>query len=312
MNEEAYSARGFITRLFLAPILRFLKFLKRVVERAIQRWEKVSPSEMMEEDLQSLIDEGKQEGVMDKEDEELLHSVIDFGDTLAREVMVARMDMVALDLGTELNEVLDNIIKVGHTRVPVYKGTIDHIVGILHSKDMIKVWQSGEERTSIKALLRPVIFIPGSEKISDLLREMKRTRTHLAIVVDEFGGTGGLITLEDIVEEIIGEVEDEFDQGEEELVKETDGGLLVDTRVGIWELAERLGIAEKSLDVIESETVGGLMGELLGRLPGPGEEVPFHDHLLRVAKTDGRRVVKVQVRRVSGESNRLLPGHNKS
>lgn len=310
MNEETSHERGFVTRQLLVPLLNVLKFLKRVVERAIQRWEKVSPSEMIEEELQSLIDEGKQEGVMDKEDEELLHSVIDFGETLAREVMVPRMDVVALELGSDLSEVRETIIKVGHTRVPVYKNTIDHIVGILHSKDLIKVWQSGEKRTSIRALLRPVIFIPGSEKISDLLREMKKTRTHLAIVVDEFGGTAGLITLEDIIEEIIGEVEDEFDSGEEELVREIAGGWVVDARIGIWELAEKLRIPEKKLEGIESETVGGLMGELLGRLPGPGEEVPFHDYQLRVAKTDGRRVVRIHVRRAGSESHGLLPGHN--
>jgi CBS domain containing-hemolysin-like protein len=310
MSEVAHQEKGLVTRLLLVPLLKTLRSLKRNVERMIQRLDKVSPSEMIEEELQTLIDEGMQEGVMDKEDEELLHSVIEFGDTLAREVMVPRMDMVALELGTELSAVRENIIEVGHTRVPVYRGTIDHIVGILHSKDLIKVWQSGREGTSISSLLRPVIFIPGSERLSDLLREMKRTRTHLAIVVDEFGGTAGLITLEDIVEEIIGEVEDEFDRGEEELIRKTDGGWLVDTRIGMWELAEKLGISETGLKGIESETVGGLMGELLGRLPRPGEEVPFEEYLFRVAKTDGRRVVKVQIRRSDGEGDRLLPGHN--
>jgi magnesium and cobalt transporter len=310
MSEAVHKEKGLVTRIVLVPLLKLLRSLKRNVERMIQRLDKVPPSEMIEEELQSLIDEGMQEGVMDKEDEELLHSVIEFGDTLVREVMVPRMDMVTLELGTELSDVRENIIRVGHTRVPVYRDTIDQIVGVLHSKDLIKVWQSGREGISISSLLRPVIFIPGSERISDLLREMKRTRTHLAVVVDEFGGTGGLITLEDIVEEIIGEVEDEFDRGEEELIRETDGGWLVDTRIGMWELAEKLGIREADLKGIESETVGGLMGELLGRLPRPGEEVPFHEYLFRVAKTDGRRVVKVQIRRSDGEGDRLLPGHN--
>jgi len=288
--------RGAVTRWILYPALKMLRFLKRSVERLIQDREKVSRSEMIEEELQSIIDEGMEEGVMDKEDEELLHSVIEFGDTLAREVMVPRMDMVAIELGTPLAEVLETVIGVGHTRLPVFRDSIDGIVGILHSKDLLKVWQSGKENTSIKELLRPVIFFPEDERISVLLREMKRARTHLAVAVDEFGGTAGIITLEDLMEEIVGEVEDEFDRGEEELIQKKDEGWLVDSRLGLWELAEKLAIPDSLMETTESETVGGLVGELLGRLPRAGEEVPFGNYFFRVGKTDGRRVVTVQVR----------------
>lgn len=295
-SENGTADRGYVARFVLYPILGLLRFLKRNVERKIQEHEQVSPSDMIEQELQSLIDEGKLEGVMDTEDEELLHSVIEFGDTLAREVMVPRMDMTAIELGTPFGAVLAELVEVGHTRLPVYRDSMDSIVGILHSKDLLRVWRDGKDQVPVRELLRPVIFFPENERISVLLREMKRVRTHLAIIVDEFGGTAGLITLEDLVEEIIGEVEDEFDAGEEELVQAREDGWLVDSRVGLWELAEKIGMNDGLVGKAGSETVGGLMGELLGRLPRAGEEVAFGRFLLRVAQTDGRRVVKVQIR----------------
>jgi magnesium and cobalt transporter len=289
---------GQITRFLLYPLLRLLRMLKKIVERLISRGGKISRSEMIEEELQTLIDDGIQVGAMDKEDEELLHSVIEFGDTLAREVMVPRMDMVAIELDTPVEKVLETVVEVGHTRLPVYRKKVDHVVGILHSKDLLNVWQSGKEDSSIRELLRPVIFLPEDERISVLLREMKKLRTHLAIAVDEFGGVAGLLTLEDLVEEIIGEVEDEFDH-RENLFQEEDEGWLVDSRMGLFALAEKINLPESLLEKARSETVGGLMGELLGRLPRAGEEVSFGRYLFQVAKTDGRRVVKVKIREQS-------------
>lgn len=286
---------GLVTRFLLYPLLRLLRLLKKNIERLISRGGKISRSEMIEEELQTLIDDGIQVGAMDKEDEKLLHSVIEFGDTLAREVMVPRVDMVAVELDAPVEKVLETVIEVGHTRLPVYREKVDEVVGILHSKDLLHVWQSGKKDASIRELLRPVIFLPEDERISVLLREMKKVRTHLAIVVDEFGGVSGLLTLEDLVEEIIGEVEDEFDRGES-LFEEGEEGWLVDSRMGLFALAEKLDLPESLLEKAGSETVGGLMGELLGRLPSAGEEVSFGKYLFQVAKTDGRRVVKVKIR----------------
>jgi putative hemolysin len=286
---------GLMTRFLLYPLLRLLRLLKKNVERLISRGGKISRSEMIEEELQTLIDDGIQVGAMDKEDEKLLHSVIEFGDTLAREVMVPRVDMVAIELDTPVEKVLETVVEVGHTRLPVYREKVDQVVGILHSKDLLHVWQSGKKDASIRELLRPVIFLPEDERISVLLREMKKVRTHLAIVVDEFGGVSGLLTLEDLVEEIIGEVEDEFDRGES-LFEEEEEGWLVDSRMGLFALAEKLDLPEALLEKAGSETVGGLMGELLGRLPGAGEGVSFGKYFFQVAKTDGRRVVKVKIR----------------
>ncbi len=297
-REESVPDVGLATRFLLYPLLQLLRILKKNVERLISRDGKISRSDMIEEELQALIDDGIQVGAMDREDEKLLHSVIEFGDTLAREVMVPRVDMVAIELDTPVEKVLATVIEVGHTRLPVYREKVDQVVGILHSKDLLHVWQSGKEDASIRELLRPVIFLPEDERISVLLREMKQVRTHLAVVVDEFGGVAGLLTLEDLVEEIIGEVEDEFDRGEN-LFQERDEGWLVDSRMGLLALAEKLDLPESRLEKAGSETVGGLMGELLGRLPRAGEEVSFGKYLFQVAKTDGRRVVKVNIREQS-------------
>ena len=294
--KGAHDGEDLLSRFFLYPLLHLLRYLKKIVERLIRRGGG-SGSEMIEEEFQSLINEGMKQGVMDKDDKKLLHSVIEFGDTIAREVMVPRMDMVAIEQETSLEEILEIILRYGHTRLPVYRESIDNVAGILHSKDLLAVRRDGKEEIVLKELLRPVIIFPENQRISVLLREMKKLRTHLAIVVDEFGGTAGLITLEDMVEEIIGEVEDEFDR-DEELFQEKDGGLLVDTRFGLWALVERLGIPEEELKFTGSETVGGMMGELLGRLPRRGEEVSLGEYVFRVAQMDGRRVTKVEIRRL--------------
>ena len=213
-----------------------------------------------------------------------------------REVMIPRMDMVALDSGTSLEEVLATVIKVGHTRLPVYRKDIDHIVGILHAKDLLKVWQSGKTDISTEELLRPVIFFSEDRMISVLLREIKKSRTHLAIIVDEFGGTAGMITLEDLVEEIIGEVSDEFDGEEGELVRKIDEGWMVDARTGLRVLEEELDLPDDTMKKGEAETVGGLMTELLGRQPRSGDELEVEGCLFRVVETDGRRIRRLLVR----------------
>jgi magnesium and cobalt transporter len=240
-----------------------------------------------------VITEGRAAGVMDQSDEELLKSVIEFGDTLVREVMVPRIDMASFEIDTPLPEVLAAVVRRGHSRWPVYRGSVDHVAGILHAKDLLKVWQAGERGAPLAGVLRPVIFVPENQRISALLREFKKRRTHMAIVLDEFGGTAGLVTLEDLVEEIIGEVADEFEAGQAPAVREVEGGWLLDSRVSLAVLGEHLGLAEEELAARESETVGGLVSELLGRLPRAGDEARLGDWVLRVADTDGRRILRI-------------------
>lgn len=298
ITREA-SVSGRLTRFVFYPLLKLLNSLKRMVERLLSRRGNVSRSEMIEEELESVITEGMAEGVMDPAEEQLLRSVIEFGDTLVREVMVPRIDMAAFEIATPLPEVLAAVVRRRHSRWPVYRESIDHVVGILHAKDLLQFWQRGERDAPLATLVRPVIFVPENQRISVLLREFKKRRTHLAIVLDEFGGTAGLVTVEDLVEEIIGEVADEFDAHQGETIREVAEGWLVDSRTSINLLGERLGIPEEELAGRESETVGGLVSEILGRLPRAGDEARLGAWILRVADTDGRRILRILVVRPS-------------
>ncbi len=290
---------GRLTRLFILPLVKGLGLLKRALERLVSRRGNVPRSEMIEEELESVISEGRAEGVMDQSDEDLLKSVIEFGDTLVREVMVPRIDMGALELGTPLDGVLEAVARRGHSRWPVYRESVDHVVGIFHAKDLLRVWQRGGDEPPLKGLLRSVIFVPENQRISVLLRDFKKRRTHMAIVLDEFGGTAGLVTLEDLVEEIIGEVADEFEAGQAEPVRAVEGGWLVDSRASLALLGERLGLPAEELAGRQSETVGGLVSELLGRLPRAGDEAALGSWNLRVAETDGRRILRIFAMRAS-------------
>jgi CBS domain containing-hemolysin-like protein len=295
MTPAEDTVSGRLTRFIFFPLLKLLTTLKRAVERLISRRGNVPRSEMLEDELESVIHEGMAEGVMDKGDEELLRSVIEFGDTLVREVMVPRIDMAAFEIGTPLREVLAEVVRLRHSRWPVYRETVDHVVGILHAKDLLQIWHRGDHDAPLATLTRPVIFVPENQRISILLREFKKRRTHLAIVLDEFGGTAGLVTMEDLVEEIIGEVADEFDAGQGEPIREVPEGWLVDSRTSLSVLEERLGIPEEELAGRESETVGGLVSEVLGRLPRAGDEARVGAWRLRVADTDGRRILRILV-----------------
>lgn len=292
-EQPGDSIVGRLTRLLVLPLVRGLGSLKRALERLVSRRGNVSRSEMIEEELESVISEGRAAGVMDQSDEDLLKSVIEFGDTLVREVMVPRIDMGALEVGTPLQAVLEAVVGRGHSRWPVYRDSVDHVVGIFHAKDLLRVWQGGGGESPLEGLLRSVIFVPENQRISVLLRDFKKRRTHMAIVVDEFGGTAGLVTLEDLVEEIIGEVADEFKAGQAEQVRAVEGGWLIDSRASLAVLGERLGIPEAQLAARESETVGGLVSELLGRLPRAGDEAALGEWVLRVADTDGRRILSI-------------------
>lgn len=284
---------GRLTRLLVLPLVRGLGSLKRALERLVSRRGNVPRSEMIEDELESVITEGRAAGVMDQSDEDLLKSVTEFGDTLVREVMVPRIDMGALELGTPLQAVLEAVVARGYSRWPAYRDSVDHVVGIVHAKDLLRVCQRGGDESPLAGLLRPAIFVPENQRISVLLRDFKKRRTHMAIVLDEFGGTAGLVTLEDLVEEIIGEVADEFAVGQAESVLAVDGGWLIDSRASLALLGERLGIPEEELAGRQSETVGGLVSELLGRLPRAGDEAPLGAWVLRVADTDGRRILRI-------------------
>jgi len=247
-----------------------------------------------EEEIKTLVDAGEEEGVIEKEEKEMIYSIFQFGDTLAREVMVPRIDTVALEAETPLREALDAVFEAGHSRTPVFEGTIDHIVGLLYTKDLLVHLRESEEEPPLRDILRPAYFVPETKKVDDLLREMQQRRVHMAIVVDEYGGTAGLVTVEDILEEIVGEIQDEYDAEEPVFEQMGDDEYLLDARMDLDDVNYLLGT---ELPTESSDTLGGLIYSNLGKVPLPGEQLRMDDLLIEVLTVTGRRIRKVRVRR---------------
>jgi len=248
---------------------------------------------LTEKDLQELIQESEDEGLINEDEGEMLHSIFEFGDTIVREVMVPRTDMVCCSCEAQLPEILAAILSSGHSRIPIFEGTADHIVGVVYAKDLLRYWGAAAADLSLAQVMRPPFFVPESKNIEELLQDFRSRRVHMAIVIDEYGGTSGLITIEDLIEEIVGDIQDEYDAEEEWLVEEEDGATLVDARLNIEELEEYFDI---EIPREKFDTVGGYVIHLLGHVPRPGEEVRDAGLLLTVVDSDERKVRQVRVR----------------
>lgn len=225
----------------------------------------------------------------------MISSIFELGEKEVREVMIPRTDLVALDVTTPIREVLDEITRIGHSRLPVYEGSADDIVGILYVKDLFRKLARGERDLELRRLLRPVHFVPETKKVDDLLREMQRDKMHLVIVVDEYGGTAGLVTMEDIVEEIVGEIRDEYDVEQELVLPVSENEAVMDARVPFEDVRETF-----DLDVAPSEdydTLGGFITNQLGRFPRAGEQVEVAGVRFVVETVEGRRIRRVRVTR---------------
>jgi CBS domain containing-hemolysin-like protein len=250
---------------------------------------------MSEEEIKSMLDVAESEEVIEADEREMIHSIFEFTDTVVREVMVPRPDMVCVDASATLEGVLQLTLKQGFSRVPVIAGSFDNVIGIVYQKDVVKRLQSNGRNRSRKAseVKREATFVPESKKVSELLREMQRSKTHMVIVVDEYGGVAGLATLEDLLEEIVGEISDEYDREDPDVVVLDDGTLRVSARLSIEELNELLGT---ELPHIQWDSVGGLVGGMLGRLPVPGDVVSHDGVEFEVQKMNGRRIAHLLVR----------------
>ncbi|RPI21921.1 MAG: HlyC/CorC family transporter, partial [Actinobacteria bacterium] len=246
------------------------------------------------EDLATMIAEGKREGVIEEFAHRLLTGAIVFGDRTASQVMVPRPDMVTVPGDASTDEALDIILEQGRSRIPVTGEGIDDIVGILYARDLLVLYDQAAPPSLSIDLARPPYFVPESKQVSELLKEMQASQVHMAIVVDEFGGTAGLVTIEDLLEELVGEIADEYDTEEPMAVEVEEGVLLVDARMDVDEFA---GLVEIELPDDEYDTVGGLVLGLAGRVPREGESFEYDGLTLTVARVQGRRVSRVRVRR---------------
>lgn len=228
---------------------------------------------------------------------EMIRNVQELGDTIVKEVMVPRTDAFFLPLDIERKELLDQVATCGHSRIPVYRGSVDEVVGILYAKDLLKVLVRGGD-LSLASLVRKPFFVPETKRIDSLFREMKRRRVHIAVAVDEYGGVSGLVFLEDIIEEIVGEIDDEFDEVREDVIRLGEGLWLCDAMAGLDEVGEVTGLV---LPLDDFDTLGGYLFELFGRIPARSESVSAEGAEFTVQDMTGNRITSVRIRKLPVE-----------
>ena len=277
----------------LGPVVRFLTWVTNGVVRLFGA-EVTSEAQITAEELRLIVERGGEQGILEAEEEQMINAVIELGDQRVHEVMVPRIHMVALPVEATFDEAIDKVIEEGHSRIPVYEDSIDEIVGILYAKDLLPFLKaSADERPSLRSILRTPVFVPESMTVDDLLHELQRRKVHLAIVLDEYGGIAGLVTIEDLLEEIVGEIQDEYDEEEPLIVKLSDDEARIDGRAAVDDLEELFDTSLGLEDEDEYDTVGGLIYHRIGGVPKPGDRVLVDGLTLTVETTDGRRVGKV-------------------
>jgi len=287
------------------PIYRYLRGLQRDEEPA---WENKKEEDAGDvEELKALIDVGEQEGIIEQSEGEMIESIIRFSDRTVGEVMTPRPNLVAIEATEPLEKVRDLMIESKYSRLPVYREQLDHIEGIIYVRDLLACWAEGVADKTAVELARPTYFVPETKPIDELLREMQKAKAQMAIVIDEYGGLAGLVTLEDLIEEIVGEIEDEDEPepegAEADIVDEADGRYIVRGNVEVGKI-ERLFEAELAAD--DFTTVAGLVINQLGHLPGVGEILDFRGLRFEVLEADERRVARVRIERAQASNGQAL------
>ncbi|MBJ6802649.1 hemolysin family protein [Geomonas propionica] len=243
-------------------------------------------------EIQEIMDAGEEEGLINQEENAMIRSILTLGDSMVREIMLPRMEMACVSIELEVREVLKSIIASGHSRLPVYEGTIDNIIGLIYAKDLLRYWGEPDDAIELRKLIRPPFFIPETKNLEELLHDFKKRRVHMAVVIDEYGGTAGLVTIEDLLEEIVGDIQDEYDLETERLSVQGDGSIVADGRLPIEELEEHFDVG---IEKENFETVGGLLFHLTGRIPAAGDVIENDSLVLTVLEADERRIAKVHI-----------------
>ena len=258
-------------------------------------------------ELKAMADVAHEEKVIEGDERSFIHSIIDFGDTVAREVMTPRPDMVTVEADATLRDAIETALGAGYSRIPVEADGIDDIIGIAYAKDMVRDERAGKSGQDVRASMRPAKFVPESKEVSDLLREMQEEKFHMAIVVDEYGGTAGLITLEDLLEELVGDIVDEFDADGPTVERLEDGSVTVPAGYSVDDAGELLGT---ELPHGPWDTVGGLMLDIVGRVPAAGDSVEADGFRLTALDVRGRRIGRVRIEPTDGGDEHGEPGSN--
>jgi putative hemolysin len=284
-----------LSDILLGPFIRLLVGLIRWATTALGGQDVAEMPIVSEEELVRIVDEGAREGIIEKEESEMIQSIIEFGDTVVHEVMIPRTEMMGIPFDSSVEECLDIFIDAGYSRMPVYEEHFDQIKGIVYAKDFLAVLKE-RELIILQDVIRPAFFVPETKKVSDLLREFKKGKIHIAIVVDEYGGTAGLVTLEDLMEEIVGEIRDEYDLDAHPIRKINENLWEVDGSADLYRFGREfeLDIPEER----ESATVGGFMAELFDKIPVKGEKLIYSGLEFEVAQATERRVDRLKVRRI--------------
>lgn len=288
----ALSGLAVVLDFILTPVSALMIWLQgsaQLVERGIHN--------MTEDELKIWVETEQPEGGLEKDERRMIYSIFQFGETMCREIMVPRTDVLALEVTTAVKDATEAMVKSGHSRVPVYEESIDNIIGLLYAKDLLKVDKSGEKAAGLRKLLRKAYFVPESKKVDDLLAEIQARGVHMAIVVDEYGGMAGVVTLEDIVEEIVGEIRDEYDTAEEMPVEKiSDDEYLFKGQIDLDDVNEMLGL---ELTAEYSDSLGGFIYGELGRVPGAGDALDFDGWKFTVEEVRGNRISKIRAVRTS-------------
>ncbi len=259
---------------------------------------KHTSSQELEAEIQGLVDQGEAQGILTQREGDMIEAVLELDDSTASQVMVPRTDTAMAPSSATIGQLIDIIVESGHSRIPIYKDNPDNIVGLIYAKDLLAYWGSQDGQLELSQIMRPAFYVPPAMPLDQLLTAFRRKKAHLAVVVDEYGGTAGVVSMEDVLEEIVGEIEDEYDQEESLFQEEADGSLVVDGRMEVDDLADIMEVElPESLPEGNYETVGGFITTLLGRVPQPREEVCYGPVRMLVREADERKVTKVQVMR---------------
>jgi len=286
----------------LSPPARFVAAIGGLITSRFGGKASFTIENQAEEEIKSIVEDAQESGEIEAEEKELLHSVFEFTDTVAREVMTPRVDLDALPVASDPEEVASVIEKTGHSRIPLYEETDDQIVGIVHAKDLLNALRhSNGKKPALRNLMRPVFFVPETKNLHDLLQEMRSHKTQMVVVQDEFGGTAGVVTIEDIVEELVGDIIDEYDMEEPEIVKQ-DGVFIVDGKTHLDDVNDEVGV---ELESEEFDTIGGYVFGLFGRQPKPGESIDDESLRFTVVETDGRRLVRLRIEPLPMAANNI-------
>jgi putative hemolysin len=290
------------TAWLLRPIVWLLSSITSVFVRVLGGGIKHRGPFITEDELRLLVTVGEEEGVLEEEETEMIRSIFEFADTTVREVMVPRIDMVTLPSTATVNQAVDLAIQGGFSRIPVYEESvgIDDIVGILYTKDMLRQLREGHGSMSIRGLVRDAYCVPETKKLDDLLREIRQSRTHMAMVIDEYGSVAGLVTIEDLMEEIVGDIQDEYDHEELLFERISKNEYIINAKMSIYEFNEQMNM---HLDDTDYETLGGFVYAQLDKIPGVGDTISFDHLIFTVLATRGRRILKIRVERRQEEQS---------